>query len=215
MSTLFFDTETTGLARKKHLKIPSSDPSQPNLLQLGAVLYDDDNVLAAEVNVEVQPLSHYNEIHEKAFEAHGITLEHAHKYGVVHSDVFWVFQNLISVADNIVAHNMWFDRIVMERMAAIEEYDGDLFEGKNMLCTMETATPILKIPSPWDTKWEKGKKGKRSKRRKRSYKWPSLQESSEYFLGHGFEDAHDAMVDIRVCADIYYKMLEMGVEVHG
>lgn len=211
MSTLFFDTETTGLPNKKE---PSIDPCQPNLLQLGAILYDDENKIAAEANFIVRPLFDYD-IHPKALEAHGITLDRAYKYGVAHSDVFWIFQNLVSMADNVVAHNIWFDRIIMERVSAIEEYDVNLFENKNMLCTMETATPILKIPSPWDTKWDKGKKGKKSKRRKRSYKWPSLQESSEYFLGHGFEDAHDAMVDIRVCADIYYKMLEMGVEVHG
>jgi len=212
MSTLFFDTETSGLVLEKE---PLDSPKQPHLMQIGAILFDDDDKLVAEYNVVVQPEKDYV-IHPKALEAHGITLEYAKKYGVARSDAFWLFQNLVSVADDVVAHNISFDKLMMRIVADSEEYGGgDLFKDKNLLCTMETATPILKLPfKNAQSKYTRNKRGK-AVRRKRKYKWPTLQECSLYFFGKEFEDAHDAMVDVRVCVDVYFKMKEMGVEIHG
>ncbi len=42
--TLVFDTETTG---KAFFKLPPSDPSQPRLVQLAALLHDGDNEIAS------------------------------------------------------------------------------------------------------------------------------------------------------------------------
>ena len=89
MSTLLFDTETSSLVQEGE---PLDSPEQPHIMQIGAILFDDDDKLAAEYNVIVQPTCDYK-VHPEAFKAHGITLEYAKKYGVARSDAFWLFQS--------------------------------------------------------------------------------------------------------------------------
>ena len=72
---LFFDTETTGFPNKKS---PLDDPSQPHLVQLGAVLCDG-RVVRAQLDLIVNPGV---PIPEKATAVHGITDEMAAKCGV-------------------------------------------------------------------------------------------------------------------------------------
>jgi DNA polymerase III epsilon subunit-like protein len=38
------------------------------------------------------------------------------------------------------------------------------------------------------------------------YKNPRLEEAHIHFMGYGIEGAHDAMVDVRACKDVYFKL---------
>lgn len=184
MNILFFDTETTGLLK---YELRSHEESQPRLVQLGAVLHDENRKVRAAVNLIVNPFP--NVIPEEAEAVHGISTMDAAMYGVPLVAALGVFNSLVNSADLIVAHNLSYDARIMKGHYVRGGEDSPL-EGKQTFCTMLKSTPILKLPS------------------KRGHKWPNLQEAHRFFLGEGFDGAHDAMVDVLACSRVYYKMME-------
>lgn len=172
MIDLIFDTETTG---KWDFKMPPTAAHQPHLVQLAYVLARGDRVLQSVNMIVVPPV----EIPEEAAKIHGITTLDAHTYGLRLQTAVKMFRIAVSRADNVIAHNLDFDERVMFRAQALAgEEEPVAF--KNRICTMKAATPICKIPSAY-------KAG--------DYKWPTLAEAHKHFLGHDFDDAHDALND--------------------
>jgi DNA polymerase III epsilon subunit-like protein len=187
MKTLVFDTETTGLV---HWGAPPADERHCKLVQLGCILFDEAKNEIATVKTIVIPSV---PISEKAEETHGISLEMALELGVSANSALEIFCDLVDIADVIVAHNMSFDSLVMRHAAYKAGMPGDIFEGKELRCTKEATTKILRLPKV------KGGKG---------YKWPTLQECMTYFFKENIEGAHDAMVDVRACAKVYHNLVE-------
>lgn len=181
---LVFDTETTGLT-KKHL--PVSDPSQPRVVQLGAILFEDDGTVRAELNLIVKPDGWT--IPVEASNVHGITTELAEKFGLPLDMVLRPFNRLSAMADTMVAHNFAYDEFVLrgefERLGREPE-----FKKKQSFCTMEAATPIV------------GQKGPRG------LKWPKLIDTHEFLFGEKFEGAHDAMADVRACKRVFLELVK-------
>ena len=198
---LFFDTETTG---KADFKKASVDPAQPNLVQLGAILVDGETrreLMTVDVIVKPDDWT----IPVEAANVHGIPQELAERVGILHSNAVYTFRDLLFVADTVVAHNIQYDELVMDRACAVT----DLAAGEpsftypfgskhRLVCTMREATDIAKVPS-------------RRPMHRQDYKWPSLAECSERFFGKGIEGAHNALVDVRVCKDIYFYLADQGV----
>jgi DNA polymerase-3 subunit epsilon len=186
MSTLFIDSETTGIA---DFRLPLSHSGHPHVCQWGAILDDDERHVVAEMNLMIKPDGW--EIPEEAAKIHGITTKRALRFGVNLLGVMKLLNALIARADKVVAHNMAFDGL----MAAVEFHRLNLHEeierwrDKCRFCTMEAATPILKLPGRYN-----------------SYKWPNLQEAHEHFFGVRFDGAHDAMADVRACKAVYYAL---------
>jgi hypothetical protein len=54
---------------------------------------------------------------------------------------------------------------------------------------MELSTEILKLPNP-----------------RGGYKWPNLTELHTYLFGKGFDGAHDAMADVKACANCFFEL---------
>lgn len=176
---LFFDTETTG---KCNFKRGPSDPSQPRIVQLAALLCDDagreDNFL----NVIIKPEGW--SIPQEAAGIHGITTERALADGITMADALERFAELIAETDIVIAHNVDFDALVVS-----SEFirDGGRFSlPSKRFCTMKATTHICKLP---------GMHG---------YKWPKLSEAYRHFFGVDLEGAHDALSDVRACARIYF-----------
>ena len=102
-------------------------------------------------------------------------------------------------ADLICAHNVAFDRSIME--VAIARYSGRTkVLTKPSYCTMKEATPILNLPPT-----EKMVKAGFNKP-----KPPKLEECMRYFFGEDLHDAHDAMADVIACRRLYFIL-----KVHG
>src|SRR5690554_3213206 len=115
MYALIFDTETTG---KANFKAPAVDPCQPTLVQLGALLVDvDEREDVASVDLIVFP-SNWT-IPQDAAMVHGITQGKAERVGVNLDTAVNAFRDLLDMADVGVAHNIVFDKLVMERAAAM------------------------------------------------------------------------------------------------
>lgn len=185
MNTLFFDTETTGLP---DFKKPAEDPSQPHIVQLGAILYDDDPRVVSEINLLVRPDGWT--IPAEASGVHGITQEKAEKFGLPLATVMLLFLDLCRRADLLVAHNYSFDAKMVRREfhhLAIPSH-AEEFRKRQSYCTMAASTDLCKLP---------GKYG---------YKWPKMQEAHVHFFGKEFDGAHDAMADVRACAAVYFAL---------
>ena len=105
---LFFDTETTGLP---DFKRPISDDSQPHIIQLGAILAEDDGTERACVNVVSYPGI---PIPKAASDVHGITDDIALRGGIFPATLTRLFVDLLASADLLVAHNLKFDLFLAE-----------------------------------------------------------------------------------------------------
>jgi len=180
--TIVFDTETKG---KADFKLPAIHESQPRLVQLGALLLDEELQTVGELNLIIKPVGF--QIPPAASAVHGITQEHAEKYGVSEHAALLLFREWCLMSERIVAHNIAFDVLVMGRAFFVHQLE---CPSPEPFCTMKAAAPICKLP---------GFRGE--------YKWPSLQEAHKIIIGSEFEGAHDAMADVRACARIYERLI--------
>lgn len=83
---LAFDTETTGLA---NFRLPASHESQPHLVQIGAMLVDENFTVRNEINLIVKPEGWT--IPASASSVHGITQEVAEQVGLPKGTVLDAF----------------------------------------------------------------------------------------------------------------------------
>jgi len=194
MLTLVFDTETTGKADFKAAKLNRLH-CQPYIVQLGAILYEDQQVVA-ELNLIVDPSYKGTrvEVPQEAIDVHGISNEMIEAASFDHKVVIPMFNQLVRKADRLVAHNMQFDLLMARSMFTRIAASHDTLLGVPKVCTMLSAKPVLKLP---------GKYG--------DYKWPSLDEAYRTLVdADGFEGAHDAMVDVRAAAAVLFALEDAG-----
>lgn len=188
-SYLIFDTETTGLP--KNYKAPITDLNNwPRLVQIAWRHCDNSGNILSDSNYIVKPQGFT--IPKDAENVHGISTETAINGGIDLKVVLDEFAGAMERSDFLVAHNMNFD----ERIVGAEFLRADL---KNRLtdiqkiCTMEMSTKYCKLPGPY------------------GYKWPSLSELHCELFDEDFDEAHDAAVDVRACANCFFELRERGV----
>lgn len=175
MKALLFDTETTGIVVRRG---DHTHPNQPEPVQIGAILADENRVYAA-INLIVQCSV---PIPEGASNIHGITDEISAQYGVTRRAALSAFHNLAKQADVFVCHNFSFDSMVLKAMYHREGLP--LLSMTPNFCTMLATTDVCKLPSSF-------KKGADQ------YKWPKLEEAYAMLIDPaGFDGAHDAMNDV-------------------
>jgi DNA polymerase III subunit epsilon len=183
---LFYDTETNGLPKNDNYKAPASDTyTWPLTLQLAYALYNDRGELVKEV---VEYVNRDIVINEDAQKVHQITYEDLNGGNSV-EDVFTGFAKACSDV-TLVAHNYNFDSKVVG--AEFHRLGMTPLENK-YICTMLSTTKFCNI---------KGFYG---------IKWPSLQELHTKLFGEGFEDAHDAMVDVNATVRCFFELKKKGV----
>lgn len=189
MSIVVFDSETTGLAAFKQ---PPGHESQPHIVQLGAILYDDNGRVMAEMNLLVKPDGWT--VPKEASDIHGITTEMCERYGLPLKTVIMLFIVLARRAKRTVAHNRSYDHLMVETALIRLGFTKELEEWRAMsasggFCTMQAMTPVCKLP---------GRRG--------SFKWPTLMEAHVYLFKEEFGGSHDAMNDVRACARVYHEI---------
>jgi DNA polymerase III subunit epsilon len=181
---LFFDTETTGIPR--NYKAPASDLSNwPRLVQLAWLLTDDDANEIASAEHIVKPDGFT--IPKAASEIHGITTEIAAQNGVALEPVLMALMPNIEKAFALVAHNIRFDEKILGAEFLRAGYPNPM-ESKVRLCTMQGATDYCRLPGPY------------------GYKWPTLQELHMKLFNEPINNAHRALVDVRICAKCYFEL---------
>ncbi len=191
MIDLIFDTETTGFPI---WKAPVNDPRQPHLVQLAVIVAKgDESILKWDCIIKC-PI----QIPEAAADVHGITTARSQNEGVNLREVIETFDRLLLEVERVVCHNYNFDSKIMSYAYHRAEVSMERLEELPHVCTMQTTTPILKIPSP------------------RGYKWPKLIEAYKSLVDPaGFSAAHTADADTMACWKVLRELERRGVELRS
>ena len=188
MKALFFDTETSGLC---NWNLSSTEPSQPDIIQLGAVLGTEQGELAV-LNTLICPPWPW-EMSPETEAVHGLGRDRIEAEGKPTPDIMSVFMDLVKQADVLVCHNTQFDaklvRIALHRCGM----DLTPFLEAQFYCTMKRSTRFCNIPGP------------------RGPKWPKLVELHNKLFEESFDGAHSAIADVRATARCFWEMKRLGL----
>lgn len=188
---LAYDTETSGVPNKR---APLSSDSQPEVIQLAAILFDDETgEIHGSIDLLIKPTS---ALSAESVRIHGFTEEHLSKYGIARRSALSIFHGMLKIADFTLAHNHQFDQTLMHIMYLRENISTEELLKKTSKCTMLMTTDLMKLPNV--------------KYPNLGYKWPSLDEAyREYVDPNGFENAHNALADIKACIGVYMKVKDL------
>jgi len=185
---LFFDTETTGLPL--NWKAPVTDLNNwPRLVQLAFLYYDHNGNKISGGDFIVKPEGFT--IPTDATRIHGISTERAINEGKSLKIVLQDFQSMINEAEVLVAHNMKFDEKIVGAEFLRTGMQNSI-PAKRKICTMESSTNFCAISGPY------------------GYKWPKLSELHYKLFRTGFDEAHNAAVDITATAKCFWELKRMG-----
>jgi DNA polymerase-3 subunit epsilon len=184
---LFFDTETSAIA---DFDKRASDPSQPHLVQLAAILTTDTGDVMESHNVIIKPEGWT--IPQDVIDIHGITNEIAAQWGIPEARAISLLWSMIEKSKLIVAHNFTFDkfvaRIAARRFGLLTDDKDAWWKALPGFCTMRETTALCNLP---------GKFAGRPK-------WPKLTEAYQHIFGKSFDGAHDALADVTACKEVYF-----------
>lgn len=180
---LIYDTETTTFPSDK---LEPSDPKQARIVQLAFVLLDEHLNERTAYSTLINPCGKW-EVSSGAQSVHGISTNDCAKYGAPMKDVMAVFDAAYKVSMKRVAHNIAFDKKLINIEQHLVNPSAPYNWAENSICTMELMTPVCKLPPT------RGRTG---------YKWPKLSEAYKYVTGQELQGAHDALADVRGCVTV-------------
>lgn len=205
---IVFDTETSTLPLYKER---SDDIRQPHIVQLAAALVDiNSREIKESMDVIVRPEGW--DFDPEAVKAHGITVEMASDVGIPEKVAVDQFLSMIRDYDaNIIdppfrlriAHNEPFDARIL-RIALFRYFSeslADSFRAGPSYCTQKEATRIMKLPPS----------EKMKAKNMRFNKTANLGEAYRYFTDRELVGAHDAMVDLKACMEVYFAIQDSKV----
>lgn len=185
---IFFDTETTGLP--KNWKAPVTDSQNwPRVVQIAWIRFDAKEQVIESCDRIVKPQGF--EIPEISAKIHGITTEIALSQGSLLEIVMGEFSEALKKSQIVIAHNMGFDRSVVGAEFHRLEMEDAMLPLKQ-LCTKELSTQFCQLPSKF------------------GYKWPTLQELHFKLFGESFGEAHNASIDVNICAKCFFELKKLG-----
>ena len=181
---LFFDTETTGLPKKKNSPLSDFD-NWPRMVQLAWILYDNSGKELIRKNQIIKPEGYI--IPKVVERIHGISTQRAQREGIPLQVALEDFSKAIDNSKHIIAHNIIFDESIIGAEFLRKDVQHKLFE-KTRICTKEISTNFCKIPS------------------RRGYKWPTLSELHTILFGENFLNVHNAIFDVEACARCFFEL---------
>ena len=187
---LFIDTETTGLPRNRYA--PYTDTTNwPRLVQIAWIYCDQDGkTLSSEEHI-IKPEGFV--IPFDAQNLHGISNEMAHSEGKDLDFVLKRFSDAINASTHLVAHNLDFDFNVVGAEFVRKGINNRLTY-LNRFCTMQGATEYCHIPGGVY-----------------EFKWPSLFELYYTLFNTTFQEKHNALYDVKICAECFFELKRRGV----
>lgn len=183
---LAYKTETTGLPV---YKLPSSDPSQPHLVQIAALLVDTETrQVVEELDVIVHPDGWT--IPDDSVTLHGITTDHALEHGIAEVKALDRLMALHELAAERVAHVESFDMRMVR--IALKRYRGDapadVWKEAPAQCTGKLAKTVMGLN-----------------------KMPKLAEAHQALTGTPMRGAHTAMGDALACMAVFFACKDAAI----
>jgi DNA polymerase III epsilon subunit-like protein len=186
---LIFDTETTGLP--KNYQAPLDDFSNwPRIVQLAWSIYDAEGNHWESYNYIIKPNGFI--ISDEVAKIHRITQARALAEGVELREALAHFIADVEKVEHLVGHNIDFDDKIVGSELLREKLNNPLLAA-NKICTMKTSASVCKI--------DNGRGG---------YKWPNLTELYNCLFKTGFPEAHDAVFDVKACAECFFELKRRG-----
>lgn len=189
---LFFDTETTGLPKRRNAK-PENFANWPYVVDIAWYLIDEDGLM---VNSSHYIVKQDVEIPEEASDIHHITTEKMLSEGEDPKTVYAEFIEAVNNTEYVIAHNLEFDLPIVECELLRNGFPKVLSE-KKQICTMKAGKKFCEV---YDSK------GKR--------KFPNLSElfGELYFDNHflKFTGTHNALADTHMLYRCFMKMIELN-----
>jgi DNA polymerase III epsilon subunit-like protein len=190
MDILFFDTETTGLP--KNWRAPMSDLSNwPRIIQLAFAVYDDAGNFKFSICDLIKPDGWTIPV-EKFWIDNGYNTEKNEKEGRPILTSLELFLSACNTCHTLVSHNMSYDYNVIgaEMIRAGVNWGSK----PKMLCTKDASTDFCQLPGNFN-----------------KFKWPKLSELHMKLFNEDFENAHDALADVKACARCFFALKEKGI----
>ncbi|MFA5184484.1 MAG: 3'-5' exonuclease [Patescibacteria group bacterium] len=187
---LFFDTETTGLPR--NYQAPLDDfLNWPRIVQIAWSLYDAAGNHWESFSYIIKPDGFV--IPSEATKIHRISQERALAEGVNLRLALEHFLRDVRSAKQLVAHNIDFDEKIVGAELLRERLDNPL-PAASKICTMKSSVQYCRLPTA-----------------RGGYKWPNLSELYNCLFATGFAEAHDAVFDVKACADCFFELKRKGI----
>lgn len=175
---LFVDTETTGLPSYRNAPATDVD-AWPHIVQLAWIRAD-------RFGQELEARSHLIRpdgytIPADATKVHGITTARARSRGIPIRTALKQLRQSAADAQVLVAHNLDFDRPVIESAYHRTGRQGSPLASLRQLCTMKAAS-------------------------RQFGRWPTLASLVTTVLGEAHTDTHEALADARACMRVFFQL---------
>jgi len=206
MKVLIFDTETSGLPL--NIKIaPNFDNvfDWPSIVQLSFVVYDTTNHTVCQIADDIISLPAHTPLSVESVAIHGITRERIANEGQELSKVLDVFFAAVAGVDVVVAHNVQFDKSMLEvELLRIIDDTGSERAVKQMeilqknvswYCTMKKSVTVCNILVT-------------NNRGGQYAKFPTLLELHLHLFHIAPKNLHNSLNDVVVCLRCYLKMVQ-------
>lgn len=192
MKVLVFDTETTGLPPKN---VSTRETFRfPYVVQLSWMVLDTGTNKIVSFYDYIIQLPQYIDIPQESANIHGINTDIMREKGENILPILQKFKRDVLASHIIVAHNIEFDKKIIE----VEFYRHGLGSWSNLrkreFCTMKSGNSIcnLKMKSFYSNKMIS--------------KYPRLSELHHKLFGQSPKNIHNALIDILMCLRCYYKL---------
>lgn len=195
MTTIIFDTETDNLP--SNWKAPVTDSAAwPRVMSIAWQVWDESTkqLMSENYYLIAPPTEGFSPAPPEG-RFNGISDQQATDEGWPLGEIIDRFFADVAKADLLVAHNMSFDRSVLQaelhRMGRL----GSVTTTAKFLCTMQNQAVVnyCAISSG------------------RGYKWPKLVELHTKLFGEEFDGAHNALGDVKALARCYWELKGRGI----
>ena len=193
MKVLIFDVETTGLPeRGASLK---NLTKYPYIVQFSWMIYDASQNRVDGVNDHIVKIPEYITIPIEASNVHGISNDKMRSEGKDINLVLDIFTKDMLDSHVIVAHNLSFDKTIVQAEYLRNKRINWLGRHRKMeYCTMRRSLNICNI---YKKNMYTGEKMK---------KYPKLMELHHYWFKTVPNNLHNSLIDIFVCFRCYHQM---------
>ncbi len=178
---LFFDTETTGTHKGARMT------------QLAFILTDSEGNILKEFESLIKP-DGWTVPTSQFFIDNNMSTERCEEHGIPVLDALKDFAESLSKCKYKIAHNLKFDKRIMTHEIQQTGFTGKKFLATKEFCTMLSTVDYCQIP---------GKFGK--------FKWPKLSELHIKLFGFDFDDAHDALADVKAMIKCFFELKKRGI----